>query len=272
MDCPVFAQYQPALSRFSVQNQHRILRYLAGLAARQYADTTLSAVVTTLNVLLRHLPGRRQVVLTDDITQTTTQDITDFITGAQSAGLAPTTINTKLSILTSFFEHLREEGQMTHQPVLRRRHRLLTPTVLPKPMPDTDLIAFFQVIDSVRDRLIFLLMLRCGLRVSEVCALAWDAIDLQRWHGAHHPWQRAGGSDRVPLARCDAGLTGLAASPYARQVSLSQSDADKGPPLPLPNQCADGSVSRSRRSDQTLFSSLSSPYFCDATAQCGRAP
>ena len=38
MDCPVFAQYQPVLSRFSVQNQHRILRYLAGLAARQYAD------------------------------------------------------------------------------------------------------------------------------------------------------------------------------------------------------------------------------------------
>ena len=47
MDCPVFAQYQPTLSRFSGPNQHRILRYLAGLAARQYADTTLSAVVTT---------------------------------------------------------------------------------------------------------------------------------------------------------------------------------------------------------------------------------
>jgi len=178
MDCPVSAQYQPALSRFSVPNQHRILRYLAGLAARQYADTTLSAVVTALNALIRHLPGRRQGVLTDNIMRTTAQDITDFITAAQSAGLAPTTINTKLSILTSFFEHLREEGQMTHQPVLRRRHRLLTPTVLPKPIPDTDLIAFFQVIDSVRDRLIFLLMLRCGLRVSEVCALAWDAIDL----------------------------------------------------------------------------------------------
>jgi integrase len=178
MDCPVSAQYQPALSRFSVPNQHRILRYLAGLAARQYADTTLSAVVTALNALIRHLPGRRQGVLTDDIMRTTAQDITDFITAAQSAGLAPTTINTKLSILTSFFEHLHEEGQMTHQPVLRRRHRLLTPTVLPKPIPDTELIAFFQVIDSVRDRLIFLLMLRCGLRVSEVCALAWDAIDL----------------------------------------------------------------------------------------------
>src|SRR5712691_11094204 len=178
MDCPVSAQYQPALACFSRQNQHLILRYLAGLAARHYADTTLSAVVTTLNALIRHLPGRRNVVLTDDITQTTAQDISMFITAAQSSGLMPSTMNTKLSILTSFFEYLREAGQMTQQPVLRRRHRLLTPTVLPKPIPDTDLTAFFQVIDAVRDRLIFLFMLRCGLRVSEVCALTWDAIDV----------------------------------------------------------------------------------------------
>jgi len=178
MDCPVSAQYQPALACFSTQNQHLILRYLAGLAARHYADTTLSAVVTTLNALIRHLPGRRKMVLTEDITQTTAQDISVFITTVQSSGLMPSTINTKLSILTSFFEYLREEGQMTQQPVLRRRHRLLTPTVLPKPMPDTDLAAFFKAIDAVRDRLIFLCMLRCGLRVSEVCALSWDAIDL----------------------------------------------------------------------------------------------
>jgi site-specific recombinase XerD len=177
MDCPISVQYQPALSSFSVQNQHRILRYLTRLAARQYADTTLSAVVTTLNALLRHLSGHRKAVLTDDITQTTPQDISAFLTAAQASGLAPATLNTKLSILTSFFEYLREEGQMPQQPVVRRRHRLLTSTVLPKPLPDTDLTAFFRVIDSVRDRLIFLLMLRCGLRVSEVCALAWDAID-----------------------------------------------------------------------------------------------
>jgi integrase len=177
MHCPISVQYQPALSSFSVQNQHRILRYLTRLAARQYADTTLSAVVTTLNALIRHLSGHRKAVLTDDITQTTPQDISAFLTAAQASGLAPATLNTKLSILTGFFESLREEGQMPQQPVVRRRHRLLTPTMLPKPLPDTDLTAFFQAIDSVRDRLIFLLMLRCGLRVSEVCALAWDAID-----------------------------------------------------------------------------------------------
>ena len=37
---------------------------------------------------------------------------------------------------------------------------------------------FTQSLTAVRDRLIFLFLLRCGLRVSEVCALAWDAIDL----------------------------------------------------------------------------------------------
>ncbi len=178
MDCPMTAKYQPALACFSAQNQHHIFQYLAHLAARQYTGLTLNAVVRVLPALLRQLPGKRQVILSEDLTQTTAQDISAFITAAQASGLAPSTINTKVSLLAGFFEYLREEGQMTQQPVLRRRHRLLTPTVLPKPIPDTDLAAFFQVIDSVRDRLIFLCMLRCGLRVSEVCALAWDAIDL----------------------------------------------------------------------------------------------
>jgi site-specific recombinase XerD len=178
MDCPVSTLYQPALADFSGSNQQRILRYLTLLATRQYTTATLIAVVRTLNALRRQVPRRRQRVLTQALTQTTVQDITAFITASQASGLAPSTINTQLGLLSAFFEYLREEGQMTQQPVLRRRHRLLTPTVLPKPIPDTDLAAFFKVIDSVRDRLIFLFMLRCGVRVLEVGALSWDAIDL----------------------------------------------------------------------------------------------
>ncbi len=178
MESTVAAQYQSALASFSVPNQHRILESLALLAARHYTAATLAAVVNTLNALRHQVTEGRQRVLSEDLTQTTSQDIVAFMTAAQASGLAPSTINTKLGLLSAFFEHLRDEGQMTQQPV-RRRHRLLTPTVLPKPMPDADLAAFFQVIDAVRDRLIFLFMLRCGLRVSEVCALTWDAIDLE---------------------------------------------------------------------------------------------
>jgi site-specific recombinase XerD len=45
-------------------------------------------------------------------------------------------------------------------------------------MPEADLLRFFTVIDAVRDRLIFLLMLRCGLRVSEVSHVTWADIDV----------------------------------------------------------------------------------------------
>src|SRR3989454_9413293 len=178
MDCPMTAKYQLALACFSAQNQHRILHYLALLATRHSAATTLAAVVTTLTALRHQLTGVRHMALTEDLTQATAQDISAFITAALASGLAPSTINTKVGLLAGFFEYLREEGQMTQQPVLRRRHRLLTPLVLPKPIPDADLAAFFHVIDAVRDRLIFLFMLRCGLRVSEVFALTWDAIEL----------------------------------------------------------------------------------------------
>jgi site-specific recombinase XerC len=178
MDCPLAPKYQPRLACFSVPNQQRLLQYLAFLTAQQRADTTLAAVVTALTTLCCQGSGQRPVVLTADLTQTTAQDISAFIMATQASGLAPSTMNTKVGLLAGFFAYVREEGQRTQQPVLRRRHRLLTPLVLPKPIPDADLAAFFHVSDAVRDRLIFLCMLRCGLRVSDVCALTWDAIEL----------------------------------------------------------------------------------------------
>jgi integrase/recombinase XerD len=178
MDCLSSVRFAHALSFLTTTtNQQYALRYLALLEARNYARGTLMAVADALKGLTRHLSDARRAILVADLTQTTSQDISDFVCAAQKAGLAPSTINTKLSLLIEFFEFLREEGLITQQPILRRRHRLLTPTTLPKPMTETDLTAFFKVIDSVRDRLIFLLMLRCGLRVSEACALTWDAID-----------------------------------------------------------------------------------------------
>ena len=125
--------------------------------------------------------------------------------GGASVGLAPSTINTKVGLLAGFFDVSARRRPDDAATGPRRRHRLLTPLVLPKPIPDADLTAFFQVIDAVRDRLIFLFMLRCGLRVSEVCALPWDAIDLRCRDRPHQPGQRAGRSDRVSVPGCGAG-------------------------------------------------------------------
>jgi len=161
----------------SPRNQDRVLAYLNQRQARNHAPSTLAHVVLSLKRFLRSVADDRRSHLVDDLTQTTATDVDDFLQQAQRQGLAPGTLSGTLSILKDFFAWLIEQGQMLSQPIKRYRHRLVVPQTLPKPMAEPDIVAFFNVIDSVRDRLIFLLMLRCGLRVSETCTLTWEQID-----------------------------------------------------------------------------------------------
>jgi Site-specific recombinase XerD len=179
MDCLLPSRLIQRLSFLEETSKNQLITYLSLLAARNYAQATLDAIVVAVRTLVLSLPDQRKTVLADNLTQTTSSDIDCLIAAARSRRLAAATINGHLSMLNELFDFLREDGQMLTQPVIRRRHRLLAPTTLPKPIAEADLIAFFKVIDSIRDRLIFLLMLRCGLRVSEACSLAWDDIDLE---------------------------------------------------------------------------------------------
>jgi len=79
-------------------------------------------VVSALRTPINHLPGSRIATLTADISHTTSQDISAFVSTAQQAGFAPSTINTRLSTLGEFFGFLRVEGLMSHQRILRRCH------------------------------------------------------------------------------------------------------------------------------------------------------
>ena len=84
---------------------------------------------------------------------------------------------TRLRILQGFFAFLHEQGAIAQSPIRFPRHHILVPQDLPRPMAEDEVVAFFRVIDAVRDRTMFLLMLRCGLRVSEVSHLVWAALD-----------------------------------------------------------------------------------------------
>jgi integrase/recombinase XerC len=152
--------------------------YLCMIEARAYTPDTLRAFATTLKFFVSGLPDGRRALLAGDLTLAAPRDIDSFIEAERARGLSPVTINLRVSQLREFFHFLIEEGVMARHPVSRRRHHLAVPQTLPRPVPDSDLVRFFKAVDSVRDRLIFLLMLRCGLRVSEACALAWDDVDL----------------------------------------------------------------------------------------------
>ena len=161
----------------SPPNQQRLASYLSLLQARQYAPSTLGSIAGSLKSFCRLLPDSRRTRIIHDFAATTPEDVDAYLQAACEHGLAPSTISGHLVALRCFFTFLLEEGDLSRQPVRRHRHDILVPQTLPRPMANEDVVTFFQVIDSLRDRVIFLFMLRSGLRVSEVCRLRWSAVN-----------------------------------------------------------------------------------------------
>jgi len=101
----------------------------------------------------------------------TFQDVDRFIIQQGKRGYKPATINRRLAAIASFYAFLSDEDPALVCPVLSHRHNLREPKRLPRPIPPEDLKKFFQVIHNARDQAMFILMLRCGLRISEVANL-----------------------------------------------------------------------------------------------------
>jgi site-specific recombinase XerD len=175
-------QSLPSLQRLaflSPQNQDLVAAYLAHLQARQYAATTVKSTLDALKSFCVLLPTPRHPCLYQDLTATTPADVEGWLLAAHRKGLAPSTINHLLSVMHRFFGFLHERGLVIQQPIHWRRHQVIVPQSLPKPMGDDDLVQLFRVMDRLRDRTMFLLMLRCGLRVGEVSALTWPTLNFK---------------------------------------------------------------------------------------------
>jgi integrase/recombinase XerD len=171
----------PQLSRlafFSARNQGLVADYLAHLRARHYAPAMQEATIRALKSFAVLMPAARQITLYQDLAQTTPGDIDTWIEASFHQPLAPGTIATRLRVVQGFFIFLRDQGYVAQSPIRLPRHHILVPQELPRPMAEDEVIAFFRVIDALRDRTMFLLMLRCGLRVGEVSRLRWSALDL----------------------------------------------------------------------------------------------
>ncbi len=112
----------------------------------------------------------------------TFHDVDQFICQQSELGFKPATINRRLAAVISLYAFLSPEDDGLICPVLPHRHHLREPQRLPRPMQQDDLRRFFAVINDLRDRAAFLLMLRSGLRISEVANLRLADLYLNEPH------------------------------------------------------------------------------------------
>jgi site-specific recombinase XerC len=154
------------------------------------------------------------------------RDIDAFIEHCQQEGQAIASINRRLCAVRAFYQflYLFDEGA-PRNPVIPKRHFIRRGIQLPRDVEDKTLESLFAVITSLRDRAMFLLMLRCGLRVGEVRNLSLDDLYLQPACGSlPRLWLHGKGSYRrvaylsaQPLAALNAWLE---VRPYARDEAV----------------------------------------------------
>jgi len=106
--------------------------------------------------------------------------IDNFIQAQQAEGLKATTINRRLATLSHFFDFLSLEAEADDwlNPVRWKWHRVKQGRHLPRDLKDETVETLLAVIDEPRDRAMFILMLKAGLRVGEVTALDVNCLEV----------------------------------------------------------------------------------------------
>ena len=112
------------------------------------------------------------------VEEVTPKRISAYIDSLLAKGLAPKTINCRLDSVRGFYAYMgREEAMPVPNPV-KKGFALRLARPLPRYLKDDEVTRLFQSIRGLRDRAIFMLMLRCGLRVEEVAHLRLQDLDL----------------------------------------------------------------------------------------------
>jgi site-specific recombinase XerD len=203
-----------------------IINYRRFLKRKNCSKHTLKNYMSTL----------RQFVLWVDvpIEQVTHKIILSFMDHLLDKQLKPKTINCYLNSIRGFYEYLIEEEQVPISHPVKRGYSLRLSRPLPRYLRDEDVPRLFNMITSKRDRAMFMLMLRCGLRVEEVAKLTMAALDLAR--SQLFVYEGKGVKDRVVYLSNDAHkilVQYLEARPSSRakRVFLIETGRFKGRPI-----------------------------------------
>ena len=201
-----------------------LVQYRRALKRKNYSVHTVKNYANILDHFMRWL--------TIPLSKVTRKDIGVYVDLLLRKRRTPKTITCHLQTIRLFFDYLmNEEGRPMVNPVTRISLRL--PKPLPRHLKDDQVTRLFAVITDVRDRAMFMVMLRCGLRVEEVAHLTVDAVE----YGRRQIFVSSGkgAKDRVVYVSEDARSALLAylakRSSKAKGVFLVQKGLMRGNPI-----------------------------------------
>jgi len=148
---------------------------------------TLKQFILWVDVPIEHVRGKK---------------ILGYIDHLRARRLQPKTINCHLDSIRGFYNYLIDEEDLRIDNPVKRNYNLRLPRPLPRYLRDEEVPRLFAHIKNNRDRAIFMLMLRCGLRLEEVANLTLRAINLRR--AQLFIYDGKGGKDRVVYLSGDA--------------------------------------------------------------------
>lgn len=139
---------------------------------RNYSKHTVKNYMCTLKHFI--------VWLNVPVEEVSNKKILQYIDLLINNRLRPKTINCHLDSIRGFYEYLiNEENFRINNPV-KKGYALRLSKPLPRHLKDEEVDILFAAIKGFRDRAMFTVMLRCGLRVEELSNLMLGDIDLKR--------------------------------------------------------------------------------------------
>ncbi len=149
-----------------------VAQFCQYLRVRNYSPHTVESYAIDLRLFFARVEKRPGKV--------TWRDVDGFIAAQHEEGLAATTINRRLNALKHFFDFLAGESLCAPSNPVKPSHYLRMGRALPKRLTGVQVRQLFAGIGHEMDRALFLLMLRCGMRVSEVARLKASDIDWEQ--------------------------------------------------------------------------------------------
>ena len=161
------------LALMDLPGREHLERYLLGMVRRNFRRLTIVQAFSTLKLFLSCLRDNGK----DRLEEVNRRDLEAFVEHEQDRGLKLSSVKAKLDRVHAFLGFLIEE-EIVGPEVLVRKIRLRLPQYLPRALDPPDTRRLLSVVEDIRDRAMLLVLLRTGVRISELLATRVSEVNI----------------------------------------------------------------------------------------------